>query len=123
MSDEIWPLYTDTEPGIMEKDFWEFHHECPDVYQLLTHLTFEKKAQGHAHLGISALFERARWEYPASSEGKKCYKMPNNFRAFYARLLMRDHPQLKGFFRLCKQKVPCTFWPDNDSLPPNRGNG
>lgn len=48
-------------------------------------------------LSINLLFERLRWYTEIETQGDP-FKVNNTFRAWYARLLMRQEPALAGVF-------------------------
>lgn len=78
--------------------FDDFHTANPHVYQVLVALARQwVTSTGRNKLGIGALYERARWEI-ALSTGDADYKLNNNYRAFYARLIMRQEADLAGLF-------------------------
>lgn len=93
-SEMIQPPLFDDEPR-----FWEYHRANPQVYELFKRFTFEKINRGAQHLGASAVAERIRWETSLNTEGDE-FKINNNYRAYYARLFMRDFPEHEGFFRV-----------------------
>lgn len=77
--------------------FDEFDRTNPQVYEMLRHYALEAFNAGITRLGIGMLFERARWEARLATRGDT-FQLNNNYRAFYARKLMQDVPQLTGFF-------------------------
>lgn len=80
--------------------FEKFHDENPKVFVVLARLAREWIARtGRRDIGIGALTERARWEIALATSDPD-FKINNNFRAYYARLLMHDHPDLAGIFQL-----------------------
>lgn len=80
--------------------FTEFHAENPHVYHVLVNLARGWMVKtGSDKVGIGALYERARWEI-AMSTNNADFKLNNNFRAFYARLIMANEPDLAGVFDL-----------------------
>jgi hypothetical protein len=80
--------------------FEAFHRANPHVYRLLDRLAHDWIASTGRHkLGIGALFERARWELALQTTDPD-FKLNNDYRAFYARLLMLNHPELRGLFDL-----------------------
>lgn len=79
--------------------FEAFHAENPHVYRKLRELALEARRAGVEHLGIAVLFERLRWYSQVETTGDQ-YRLNNNFRALYARLLMQREPELREFFRL-----------------------
>lgn len=86
------------EQSEMVKAFWEFYHANPDVYAELLKLCHRLLEKGHKTYGIGSLFEALRW-HMAMETTDPFYKLNNNHRAFYARLLMAREPELVDFFR------------------------
>lgn len=74
-----------------------FHERNPGVYQALRELALAAKADGWRRGSINLLFERLRWLYAVQTKGSK-YKLNNNWRAFYARMLMDNEPTLQDWF-------------------------
>lgn len=85
----------------IEDKFYEFHFQNPHVYDQLARLSREWMSHGHARLGIATLFEKLRWEWHiAGLKDSEGYKLNNNFRSLYARLLMTQEPDLAGLFEI-----------------------
>lgn len=96
MSDQLLLVFDAT----MADRFEKFHRDNGNVYCTLRRLALEWKNQtGGQKLSISALFERARWDLAIESDDPE-YRLNNNYRAFYARLLMRREKDLDGVFEL-----------------------
>lgn len=86
--------------GTVSEKFEEFHRANPSVYTTLLRLAREWiNSTGQHKLGIKTLYERARWELIRDT-GDPDFKLNNNFTAYYARLLMAQHPELDGMFDL-----------------------
>jgi hypothetical protein len=82
-----------------------FHSSNPHVYQALVTLARRFRAKNRsAQTGISMLYEVLRWEYYLATDSEDDYKLCNSYRAFYARLIMQNEPDLEGIFNL-KQSV------------------
>jgi hypothetical protein len=80
--------------------FEDFHRDNPRVYNTLVRLAREwVKTTGHGKLGIATLYERARWDIALETRSAD-YKLNNDFRAYYARLIMRRERDLDGLFDL-----------------------
>lgn len=77
--------------------FDRFHRANPAVYRTIRSIAFDLKSHGIHEFGIAAIFERMRWLYSIQTIGDT-YKLNNSYRAFYARLLMKNEPQLRDFF-------------------------
>lgn len=89
--------------GPLEEQFRQFHALNPHVYEALVKLSRWCKTDGWRKGSINLLFERLRWEYAVQTHGDD-YRLNNNYRAFYARLLMHDCPDLEGFFDVRAQE-------------------
>lgn len=84
--------------------FERFHSKNLSVYTKLVGLAREVKARGRGHYGIEPLFARLRWHFEFETEGDS-FKLNNNYTSRYARLIMENEPDLRGFFRtrpICK---------------------
>lgn len=103
--------------GKLERAFWQFHADNPVVYQLLVRFAHEW-AEHHAHCSINLLFERVRWAYAVEIRSDDGFRLNNNHRAFYARLLEERKDAPSGFFRMRQQRRQCSFGPRNEGLPP-----
>lgn len=82
----------------IEDDFWRFHRENPHVYVRLVELARTwRRRRGSRRLGIGMLFEVLRWEVAMRTTGED-FKLNNNYRSYYARLIMQREPDLAGVF-------------------------
>lgn len=80
--------------------FEQFHADNPEVYRVLVRLAREWiNRTGRRHLGIGALTERTRWEIAIATNDPD-YKINNNYRAYYARLMMLQERDLRDIFDL-----------------------
>ena len=84
--------------------FWKFHAENPDVYDELVTLSKRLADAGRKKYGIGALFEVVRFHRSIKTTDP-VFKLNNNFRALYARLIMRDLPELEDFFEIRIRKA------------------
>jgi hypothetical protein len=81
----------------IEEAFADFHRLNPWVYHALVRLARQVTQRGHSRIGIGMLFEVLRWEwYTASTAGD--YKLNNNYRSRYARLIAANEPDLADVF-------------------------
>lgn len=83
--------------------FLAFHAANPEVESELVELARKAKQAGAPRYGIGALFEVLRWSRLMQRRPGDEFKLNNNHRAFYARKLMQEHPDLAGFFELREQ--------------------
>jgi hypothetical protein len=84
----------------IQTEFQTFHNEHPEVYTRLVRLARTWQANGSAKLGIATLFEVLRWNSHLNPDKAGGYKLNNNYRALYARLIMDQEPDLEGLFEL-----------------------
>lgn len=91
-------------PSPLLRKFLEFHRENPSVYEALRSMALALKAKGHAQWGIASLFEVLRWKRAMETRGDP-WKLNNNLRSGYARLLMKREPALRGFFAIRKSEM------------------
>ncbi len=83
----------------IDEQFESFHRTNPHVYEMLKMLALKTKRSGREQYGMAGLFEVLRWTHTIETHGDE-FKLNNNYRALYARLLMKNEPELKGFFKL-----------------------
>ena len=81
----------------IEQAFLAFHAENPHVYRELVALAHEARDSGITHLGIGMLFEVLRWNVALRTGGDD-FKLNNNYRSYYARLIMHNEHDLDGIF-------------------------
>ena len=89
---------------------WEACKEKnPWLLPKLAEMAREMKRCGHCNYSINGLFEALRWETRYST-GDLNLKVNNNHRAFAARDLMDQYPDLEDFFRLRVQRPRPNNW-------------
>ena len=81
----------------LERQFMEFHEANPEYYKQMVALAREMKSR-RTRFGIKAIFEIIRWNSTLRGTGE--YKMSNNHAPYYARLIMKNEPDLDGFFQV-----------------------
>lgn len=81
--------------------FWDFHLNNPGVYCELVELAHELRKKGYRKCGIGMLFEVLRWQRMLKTiDASSDFKLNNNYRSRYARLIMAKEPDLREFFEL-----------------------
>lgn len=96
MSDQLLLVYD----GTTAARFEEFHRENPHVYRTLVALAREyRNTTGQPKLGISMLFEAARWTLAMQTKSAD-YRLNNSYRAYYSRLIQAQEPDLRDLFEL-----------------------
>jgi hypothetical protein len=83
----------------IDREFAEFHAANPHVYDELVMLARRARRAGTTRLGIGMLFEVLRWRHALRTRGDD-FKLNNNYRSRYARMLMDREPDLNGVFEI-----------------------
>ncbi len=89
----------------IEEAFWRFHRQNPHVYAELVKLARRWKDRGIERCGIGMLFEVLRWRSGLRTGGDD-FKLNNNYRSYYARLIMTREPYLADIFQLRELQAP-----------------
>ncbi len=89
-------LFDNMEPK-MVREFRKYHSDNPHIYVAFRRYAWQAIDRGRRNIGAGLICERIRWDTALS--GNDEFKLNNNFRAFYARMFMREFPQHDGFFR------------------------
>lgn len=100
---QLWPA-----APTIQQQFEEFHFRHPTVYIGLCRLARRAKAAGRDVMGMGMLFEVLRWEWIISGlpDEAEEFKLNNNYRSRYARLIMEQEPDLGGFFPIRALQAP-----------------
>ena len=89
----------------IQENFVAFHETNPAVYFALQKLANQMWERGRRRIGIAMLFEVLRWDYYLNTNDPNSeFKLNNNYRAHYARMLMSNHPEWVGLFKTKKVK-------------------
>jgi hypothetical protein len=86
----------------IQRKFEKFHIRHPEVRDELVRRARLAKDEGRTHYGIGALWEELRYNFPLeyrSGDSRK-FKFSNNYRSRYARLIRREEPDLRDFFKI-----------------------
>jgi hypothetical protein len=97
MSTALKPFGGGKQESLLEREFQDFHTTHPEIYTRLVSLARDLKRRGHERAGIAMLYEVVRWQqFTVNRDGD--YKLNNNYRAYYARMMMEQETDLAGFF-------------------------
>ena len=89
-------LDDDPRTGTLSDRAERWHIANPQVYRLIVRIARALKAKGFIHYGIGAIWEYLRFKGLETTGD--VYKLNNNYRAWYARKIMAQEPDLAGFF-------------------------
>lgn len=81
----------------LDAAFAEHHAKHPEVYEALVRLARQARSRGHQRIGIGMLWEVLRWETTIGDHGAE-YRLNNDHRSRYARLVMDQEADLAGIF-------------------------
>ena len=79
------------------EEFKQFHKKNPEVYELFKKFTFQAINSGHVRLSSEMIINRIRWETSVVTTDKD-YKINNDYKPFYSRMFMAEHPKYNNFF-------------------------
>lgn len=84
----------------IERNFQRFHAEHADVYAEIVRLCREWRARGRERWSIDGAFEVIRWQRHIASlpDAHEAFKLNNDFRSRYSRMVMEQEPDLAGIF-------------------------
>lgn len=81
--------------------FEQFHAANPQVYEALEDLAGTLVSKGRSKIGIGFLCEVLRWNYYMNTDDPNSdFKINNNYRPYYARLLIQNNPLWENKFEL-----------------------
>ena len=81
---------------VTQKDFEKHLQESPHIYELFEKFALEA-AKYRKKFSSQAILERIRWETFAYDNNSR-YKISHNWRSFYAKKFMDEHPEYGNFF-------------------------
>lgn len=84
-------------PDCVLSRFAKFHRDNPVIYQTFRLYAREMKASGRKKYSSEIIINRMRWEIDLRSEGEP-FKINNDFKPLYARLLAWHEPEFEKFF-------------------------
>lgn len=89
-------------------EFLKFHKENPAVWALYKKFAYEAHQAGHIRLSSEIILNRVRWETTIATNDKQ-FKINNNHKPFYARMLMhKEQFYFENFFAM-RQSVADTI--------------
>ncbi|WP_424216977.1 hypothetical protein ACN20G_33325 (plasmid) [Streptomyces sp. BI20] len=83
----------------IQQRFEAFHELNPWILDRLEGMTADCLERGMDRVGIGMLFEVLRWEYGRATTGDT-WRLNNDYRSRYARLLLDRHPEWSPAFEL-----------------------
>lgn len=86
----------------IQEQFEEFHRLNPALYKEIVRRARALKRVGFKFYGISPLIEVARYHLHVRFKRTDEFKINNNHKSRYARLIMKQERDLDGFFKLRK---------------------
>lgn len=85
----------------IQEDFENYNRNNPAVYNRMVELAYAAKQRGMQRVSIQLILELMRWEeYDGGVQIASGFK--DKFRSRYARLIMKNNPDLDGLFEVRK---------------------
>ena len=88
----------------MAHNFQDFDAAHTEIWVLFRNATFQVMERGFRNYGDKSILERIRW-HTSIEQGRRDFKVNNNFDPFYARKFHDSYPEFSGFFRTRTQKA------------------
>lgn len=88
-----------TPEATIREAFLRFHRENPHIYDEIVKLARRARGAGSQKIGIGMVFEVMRWRHTIGSSGDD-FKLNNNYRSYYARMVMAREYDLRDIFEL-----------------------
>lgn len=97
---DVAPVFVAAAPAdTIEEAFLNFHQANPWVYRALVQLARDMVRRGRRRIGIGMLFEVLRWQWTLGTvDPASDFKLNNNYRSRYARLIMATEHDLGDVF-------------------------
>lgn len=89
--------------------FWDFHKSNPMILALYRQYALTARRKKRGKYSIAVITEVIRWHVDIDTSGWE-FKLANDLKAYYARLLMLYEPELEEFFNVCKVPGEDTWW-------------
>jgi hypothetical protein len=90
-------------------EYQQSRRKHPETYAAVVALAQEAKQRGYGRWSINGAFEILRWQTHETT-GDLGLQVNNTYRAYAARDLMLEHPELRGFFEVRKLKPRPGNW-------------
>lgn len=84
--------------SVIEK-FRTYHLSHPKVFILFKQYANEMIKSGREHYSAEIIINQIRWHHDIQSKGADVFKISNDFKPLYARLLVFKYPEFKDFFQ------------------------
>jgi hypothetical protein len=85
--------------------FKEFHEHNGHILDELLKMIDAIKNRGHTKIGMGMLFEVMRWNHMLQTNTDDSFKLCNNYRAYYTRMIEKVRPDLEGFLTKKRSKA------------------
>lgn len=89
----------------LQENFERFHTANPYVYEEIVKLVRRAQRAGATRVGIGMVFEVLRWRHTLRTGGDD-FKLNNNYRSRYARMIMAKEIDLDGMFEIRELHAP-----------------
>lgn len=105
--DDEWRYVPVPNGASIQKSFEQFHRANPWVYGALVDVGRDLVRRGQSNLGIGMLAEVVRWRYfRRTSDPSSDFKLNNNYRSRYVRLIEANEDDLAGRFKMRSLRAP-----------------
>jgi len=99
VSSDRFNKYFDRYPEAKLRKFISWHKTNPEVYKEFVKLAKEMQASGRERYSAETIINVLRWHRDLKTVGDE-FKISNDFRSMFARLLVYQKPEFEGFFSM-----------------------
>ena len=71
----------------IQQQFESFHTRHPEVLRQIMGMAYDLQRRGHTRIGIGMLFEVLRWQHMTAADPAEAFRLNNNYRSRYVRLI------------------------------------
>jgi len=101
VADDLFSWADTPRVGRLEAEWQDYHADHPEVYRLICRYAETAIQAGRKRYALATIWELIRWHYQIE-QGMEEFALPNNHRAYYARLWLIQHPEHPRFFQTCE---------------------
>lgn len=124
--DSRWELLFGHYPKEVLGRFREFHEANPEVYEEFKKLAYQMKATGRRKYSCDAIIHVLRWNFDLETRGDDEFKINNNIRSLYGRLLAWNDENFMTFFEFRRPHATIQEHgesePNREDSPPEYGD-
>lgn len=89
-------------PKHVYEKFKQYHTDNPKVWDLFKRFAYDMRNTGRETYSAEIIINQIRWHHDIESKGGEAFKINNDYKPMYARMLVYKYPEFKDFFKFRK---------------------